>query len=127
MAHFVDQALREVVVRLLGNHRATRHYQSHLDGSDLTQLAAWSGTANYLTHRLHSEMDQCPSRRKDMSPAAGAAFKAALADVLQHVAHMQQTAHMTTNPFVACPEMERPTQLFLSRAEPQAPGSFDVL
>jgi len=76
-APFADQALRETSRRLLGcpdDMPAERPETPE-------QAQAWARTAAYLLNRLQGTRMECPGRDPDMSEAAAAAMREALAEV----------------------------------------------
>jgi len=88
LAQYVDQGMREVARRLLGRRAGSPEallldtiLEQKLDPTNGHMVQAWSGMAEYLNGRLHSEPDQMPTRKPDMSSAAGAALKAVLQEV----------------------------------------------
>ena len=80
-ACYADQALREVVRRLLGQRPGTEQPEERLDPATPAQAAAWAQTAKYLEGRIQDKPEQKPGRQPDMGAAAGAAMKAVLAEV----------------------------------------------
>ena len=81
-APYVDQMLREVARRLLGQRPGSQQLEEKLDPSTVPeQVEAWAGTARYLRHRTQATPDHSPGRQPDMSEAAAAALRAVLEEV----------------------------------------------
>ena len=88
LALYVDQAMREVCRRLMGRRCGVPEallldclVESKLDPTNPEMVHAWSGMAEYLNERLHSEPEQMPTRTPDMSSEAGKAMRAVLKEV----------------------------------------------
>ena len=71
----VDEALREVARRLLGNGKAA------VLSPQPEAVEARAACARYLHYRIQATDDQKPGRNPDMSPEAAAAMKAVLVEV----------------------------------------------
>ncbi|KAL3930088.1 MAG: hypothetical protein SGPRY_001685 [Prymnesium sp.] len=81
LAAYVDQALREVARRLLGEQPGSSGLETRLDAANSAQISAWVGTAKYLEGRIQCTPEEKPGRAPDMSPAAGAAMRAVLREM----------------------------------------------
>ena len=79
--HYVDQALRETVRRLLGKRAGIHLFEERVDPSMPAQSAAWRAMATYLSARVQGMQQQMPGREPDMGAEAAAALRAALQDV----------------------------------------------
>jgi len=98
-AFFVDQALREVVRRLLGRRQGTKQLEEHVDPTNEAQVGAWSQAAVYLDGRIHSTAEERPGRAPDMSPAAARAMRDALKEIAfagAHATAARTVAHWTS-------------------------------
>ena len=80
-AVYADEALREVVRRLLGRRAGLQNLEVRMDPSNTAQAITWGGVASYLDGRIQAKPEQKPGRTPDMSPAAAAAMRAVLAEV----------------------------------------------
>ena len=80
-AFYVDECLREVARRLLGERQGSRVLAAHLDAANSAQLSAWIGCATYLEKRIQSHPDEKPGRTPDMSQLAAEAMRAVLKEV----------------------------------------------
>jgi len=69
----VDAMVRAVACRLLGEQAS--------GPSTAAEAAVWAQAAGYLSRRIQASSADCPGRAADMSPAAAAALKAALAQI----------------------------------------------
>lgn len=78
---YTDQALREVVRRLLGCRPGLHQLEEHIDPYHPDQVAAWAQTANYLDGRIQSMDSEMLGRTPDMSASAAAAMRAVLFEV----------------------------------------------
>ena len=78
---YVDEALREVVRRLLGKRPGSAELEIRIDPKNGKQVAAWAQAAVYLDGRIHAHPDEKPGRTPDMSPPAAAAMRAVLKEV----------------------------------------------
>ena len=86
-AFFADQALREVVRRLLGRRQGSKQLEERVDPTNEAQVGAWSQTAVYLDGRIHSTAEEKPGRVPDMSSAAAHAMRDALKEIAFAGAH----------------------------------------
>jgi len=75
---YVDQMMREVARRLLGERSGVEQLKEKLDTK---QKKIYRGCATYLAVRIQSKPEQKPGRKPDMSEAAAAAFVAVLEEV----------------------------------------------
>ena len=82
-AFFADQALREVVRRLLGRRQGSKQLEERVDPTNEAQVGAWSQTAVYLDGRIHRTAEEKPghTHTTDMSPAAASAMSDALKEI----------------------------------------------
>lgn len=80
-AHHVDQALREISRRLLGNRAGAAALEERLDSSVPGQAKAWALTCQYLAKRLQASANDCPGREPDMSLEASSALRAVLSEM----------------------------------------------
>ena len=71
---FADQALREIFKRLIGEGETAPTTQQ--------QGVVWAATAEYLDGRLQATAAEKPGRAPDMSPAAAAAMRAVLKQLM---------------------------------------------
>ena len=88
LAPLVDQALREVARRLLGQRPGSDQLEETLDGTNSEQVSAWRGMAAFLEGRIQAMTAQHPGRQPDMSEGAAAAMRA----VLREIADEEQSA-----------------------------------
>ena len=58
--HYVDQALRETVRRLLGKRAGIHLFEERVDPSMPAQSAAWRAMATYLSARVQGMQQQMP-------------------------------------------------------------------
>eukprot|EP00747_Dinoflagellata_sp_TGD_P169175 gnl/TRDRNA2_/TRDRNA2_197454_c0_seq1.p1 gnl/TRDRNA2_/TRDRNA2_197454_c0~~gnl/TRDRNA2_/TRDRNA2_197454_c0_seq1.p1 ORF type:complete len:377 (-),score=83.54 gnl/TRDRNA2_/TRDRNA2_197454_c0_seq1:52-1182(-) len=77
----VDQMLREVARRLLGQRDGLKQLEERPNLSNAEQIKAYAGTKAYLQGRLQSKPGQKPGRQPDMSEPAAAAFLAVVEEV----------------------------------------------
>ena len=80
-AVYVDQCLREIARRLLGNRPGSKELEEQYNPDMPTQAQAWCGTANYLDYRIQAFDQEMPGRTPDFSPPAAAAFRSVLLEV----------------------------------------------
>ena len=71
-----DAAMREVARRLLGGAAGGSSSEPSTDAA-----ATWFKACQYMDSRLQLSAEEAPGRAADMSPDAGAAFRAALREV----------------------------------------------
>ena len=85
---YVDEALREVARRLLGDRRGSKLLEVRCDLSNADQGTAWAAAWLYLDGRIQASPNEKPGRTPDLSADAAAAMRA----VMQEVAHMPLAA-----------------------------------
>eukprot|EP00966_Prymnesium_polylepis_P044855 1038948-Prymnesium_polylepis.1 len=98
---FVDQFLREVVLRLLGGRVRCYGLHEWLSPSKPQRATAWVQAAQYLEGRIHSTPEQKPGRKPDLGPEAAAAMTAVMAEISQVVgtwASLKQAAATKKQP-----------------------------
>ena len=76
-APYADEALRETCRRMMGTPEGWPEVRPVTH----EQAKAWVATATYMTQRLQARPFDCPGRAADMSEAAAAAMRTALAEV----------------------------------------------
>jgi hypothetical protein len=80
-ATYADEALREVVRRLLGRRKGTEQLEVRVDTLTAAQAAVWAQAVKFLESRVQDRPEQVPGRAPDMSIAAAAAMKAVLVEL----------------------------------------------
>ena len=81
----VDQVLRELTRRLLGDRPGLAAIEERLDAAEPPARAkVWAKTTRYLEGRLQASANDCPGRKADMSEPAAAAMRAVLSEVGAH-------------------------------------------
>jgi len=72
LSMYVDQALREVARRMLGDRPGIEKLEMKVDPSSPAQAKAWTKACLYLDKRIHSMPEEKPGRTPDLGPAAAA-------------------------------------------------------
>jgi len=79
---FADELLYELARRLLGTAQWVDKLEV-IEPSSSKQTEMWSCAARLFSGRIQSTANECPGRRRDMSPAAAAAVRAVLDELAE--------------------------------------------